>query len=43
VIPRCLHEAYSKPSTAHAFLEPFLPYDDAIRNEPAFVEVPAAE
>jgi TolB-like protein len=35
----CLREAYSKPSSAHPFLEPFLPYYDPIRDEPAFVEL----
>jgi len=35
----CLREAYSKPSNAFPFLEPFLPYYDAIRDEPAFVEL----
>jgi len=35
----CLREAFSKPSTAHPFLEPFLPYYDPIRDEPAFVEL----
>ncbi len=35
----CLREAYSKPSNAFPFLEPFLPYYDPIRDEPAFVEL----
>jgi len=35
----CLREAFSKPSSAFPFLEPFLPYYDRIRNEPAFVEL----
>lgn len=39
----CLREAYSKPSPAFPFLEPYLPYYDSIRNEPAFVELLAEE
>jgi TolB-like protein len=35
----CLREAFSKPSTAYPFLEPYLPYYDAIRTEAAFVEL----
>jgi len=35
----CLREAYPKPSTAFPFLEPYLPYYDPIRDEPAFVEL----
>jgi len=35
----CLREAYSKPSTAFPFLEPYLPYYDPIRDEPVFVEL----
>ena len=35
----CLREAFSKPSFAFPFLEPYLPYYDPIRNEPAFVEL----
>jgi len=35
----CLREAYSKPSAAFPFLEPYLPYYDPIRDEPAFVEL----
>jgi len=39
----CLREAYSKPSTAFPFLDPLLPYYDAIRDEPEFVELLAEE
>ena len=35
----CLREAFSKPSAAYPFMEPFLPYYDSIRDEPAFVEL----
>jgi len=35
----CLREALSKPSNVYPFLEPFLPYYDSIRDEPAFVEL----
>ena len=39
----CLREAYSKPSDAYSFLEPLLPYYDAIRDEPAFVDLLAEQ
>lgn len=39
----CLREAYSKPSNVHSFFEPFLPYYDSIRDEPAFVQLLAEE
>ena len=38
----CLREAFSKPSNVHPFLEPFLPFYDSIRDEPAFVELLAS-
>lgn len=35
----CLRTAFSKPSSAHPFLEPYLPYYDPIRDDPAFIEL----
>ena len=35
----CLRTAFSVPSTAHPFLEPYLPYYDPIRDDPAFIEL----
>ena len=35
----CLRKAFSRPSFAHPFLEPYLPYYDAMRDEPEFVEM----
>jgi TolB-like protein len=35
----CLREAFSKPSAAWPFMEPYLPYYDTIRDEPAFLEL----
>jgi TolB-like protein len=35
----CLREALLNPSNVYPFLEPFLPYYDSIRDEPAFVEL----
>ena len=32
----CLRTAFSVPSTAHPFLEPYLPYYDPIRDDPVF-------
>ena len=35
----CIREALIETSLAFPFLEPFLPYYDSIRGEPAFVEL----
>lgn len=35
----CLRRAFSEPSFAQPFLEPFLPYYDPIREDPAFIEL----
>jgi len=32
----CIREALAQPSTVHAFLEPFLPFYDSIRDTPEF-------
>ena len=32
----CIREALVKPSYVMPFLEPYLPFYDAVRNEPAF-------
>ena len=35
----CLRKAFAEPSSAHPFLEPYLPYYDSIRDDPAFTEL----
>lgn len=35
----CLRKAFTEPSNAHPFFEPYLPYYDAIRDDPAFIEL----
>jgi hypothetical protein len=35
----CLRKAFAEPSNAHPFLEPYLPYYDPIRDDPAFIDL----
>ena len=35
----CLRTAFREPSSAHPFLDPYTPYYDRIRDDPAFVEL----
>jgi hypothetical protein len=35
----CLRKAFAEPSNAHPFFEPYLPYYDSIREDPAFTEL----
>ncbi len=32
----CLRRGFAEPSNVHPFLEPYLPYYDPIRDDPAF-------
>ena len=38
-VVNCLRRAFTEPSDAQPFLEPFLPYYDPVRDEPAFIEL----